>query len=166
MHSRWKTGQKFGKWEIITEPTEEEEGLEKRECSICKQEETQKIEKLSHTHKWEEDNDVPKKAATCTENGSITYKCSKCGETKEDIIPMTGHNFVKDPNGSIEAGCETDGKDHYKCSKCGETKDETRDALGHQFDEQTGICSRCHKQNPAKKPEENTNPETNQSVEN
>ena len=31
---------------------------------------------------------------TCIKEGSVTRKCSKCGDTIEEVIPATGHNFV------------------------------------------------------------------------
>ncbi|MBQ4101139.1 MAG: hypothetical protein IJC83_06310, partial [Oscillospiraceae bacterium] len=33
-------------------------------------------------------------AATCTTDGSIVYKCSKCIFTYTITLPATGHNFV------------------------------------------------------------------------
>lgn len=31
--------------------------------------------------------------ATCTADGSVTYKCSHCGETRKEILNSTGHSF-------------------------------------------------------------------------
>ena len=43
-----------------------------------------------HQHNW--GAGFVTKNATCTENGVLTYLC-KCGETKTEIIPATGHKF-------------------------------------------------------------------------
>ncbi|MBQ7415437.1 MAG: starch-binding protein, partial [Oscillospiraceae bacterium] len=33
-------------------------------------------------------------AATCTSDGSVNYTCSKCGDTKTEVISATGHSYV------------------------------------------------------------------------
>lgn len=32
-------------------------------------------------------------AATCTQDGAITYTCTVCGDTQQEILPATGHNY-------------------------------------------------------------------------
>lgn len=46
---------------------------------------------LEHTHTW--DNGKVTKEATCEETGTKLYTCSECGNTKEEEIPATGHNY-------------------------------------------------------------------------
>ena len=46
----------------------------------------------THEHDWQEQTSLAK-SPTCTEKGSKTYKCSKCGETKVEEIPATGHTW-------------------------------------------------------------------------
>lgn len=57
-------------------------------------------------HAW--NNGTTTKKATCTESGNIEYVCSKCGETRNEIIPALGHTYqngvcircgAKDTNG-------------------------------------------------------------------
>ena len=43
-------------------------------------------------HSWGEG--VVTKAADCLENGEKTFTCSLCFETKTEMIPATGHNYV------------------------------------------------------------------------
>ena len=43
------------------------------------------------------------KEATCTANGTKTYTCTICGNTKTETITKLGHNFVD-----------------YKCTRCGQ----------------------------------------------
>ena len=61
--------------------------------------------------------DVEEIEATCTENGSITKKCSDCGETVTEVVPATGHNpeLIE----AIEASLASYGRKKYKCSTCG-----------------------------------------------
>lgn len=65
--------------------------------------------------------------ATCTENGSETYKCDGCGDSYEKTLNATGHKFSP-------ATCT----EPAKCTKCGVTQGS---ALGHTSGGTT--CSRC-----------------------
>lgn len=49
-------------------------------------------------HTWSE---ISKVGASCAEDGSITYACTKCNATKTDVIPARGHVF--DENGICTA---------------------------------------------------------------
>ena len=80
----------FGEWETIKDATVEEEGLKRRSCSNCSEEETQTIPKLEHNHQYSTVVTAP----TCTEEGYTTYTC-ECGHSYIDgkIAPL-GHNYV------------------------------------------------------------------------
>ncbi len=43
-------------------------------------------------HAWDEGKVT--KEPTCTEEGEIVYTCERCGETKTETLPATGHNYV------------------------------------------------------------------------
>ena len=80
-------------------------------------------------------------AATCTEAGSITYTCSKCGRSYSEVIPATGHTpgAVVTEN-SAAATCTADGSYDtvVYCTACGaELSRETFvvPATGHGWDE-------------------------------
>ena len=63
-----------------------------------------------------------KKDATCTAEGSIHYTCTKCNETKTDIIEKLAHNIVTVVDS--QPTCGAAGKQHQECSVChGERKD-------------------------------------------
>ena len=125
----------------------------------------------THEHDWQEQTSLAK-SPTCTEKGSKTYKCSKCGETKVEEIPATGHTWKihqiaqnkseckcsvcgatkahdlkvvsKDP-----ATCTKKGIIHYVCKDCGKKvrdNDPDAPALGHDWKNQDGMCSRCNAQ--------------------
>lgn len=125
----------------------------------------------THEHDWQEQTSLAK-SPTCIEKGSKTYKCSKCGETKVEEIPATGHTWKihqiatnkseckcsvcgatkahdlkvvsKDP-----ATCTKKGIIHYVCKDCGKKvrdNDPDAPALGHDWKNQNGTCSRCNAQ--------------------
>ena len=88
------------------------------------------LSSLSHDFKTEE---IP---ATCTENGSITNTCTKCGETHVEIINATGHNY-SDWIIDSEPNCTDGGKKHKICSACGDKIEEVIPAKGHSYGEWT-----------------------------
>ena len=125
----------------------------------------------THEHDWQEQTSLTQ-SPTCTEKGSKTYKCFKCGETKVEEIPATGHTWKihqiaqnkseckcsvcgatkahdlkvvsKDP-----ATCTKKGIIHYVCKDCGKKvrdNDPDAPALGHDWKNQDGTCSRCNAQ--------------------
>ena len=125
----------------------------------------------THEHDWQEQTSLAK-SPTCIKKGSKTYKCSKCGETKVEEIPATGHTWKihqiatnkseckcsvcgatkahdlkvvsKDP-----ATCTKKGIIHYVCKDCGKKvrdNDPDTPALGHDWKNQNGTCSRCNAQ--------------------
>ena len=161
-------GHAWGDWVIVTEPTEEAEGLEKRTCSRCGEEESRAIPALSHTHNLQR---TAAKAATCTEAGNIEYwKCSKCGKFYSDeeakneiteaetIVKATGHTEVAIP-GKAATCTETGLTEGKKCSACGKilVAQEEIPVLGHAWGEWVTVtepteeaeglekrtCSRC-----------------------
>ena len=95
-----------------------------------------------------------RKAATCTQKGSVTETCSRCGETKTTELPALGHDFRETSRKATT--CTQKGSVMETCSRCGETKTTELSALGHDFKETsrkvatctqkgnvTETCSRC-----------------------
>ena len=91
-------------------------------------------------HSWDEGTVTT--AATCTQDGVLTYSCTLCGDTDTEVIPAAGHSFE---NGSCtvcgavesctehswddgvvteEESCWLPGTRTYTCTRCGATKDE------------------------------------------
>ncbi|MCM1365065.1 MAG: GBS Bsp-like repeat-containing protein [Faecalibacterium sp.] len=69
----------------------------------------------SHAHSY---TSTVTKAATCTQTGTKTFKCSICGNTYTESIPATGHKAVTDK--AIAATCTSEGKtEGSHCSVCG-----------------------------------------------
>ena len=68
-----------------------------------------------HNHSW--DTGKTTKAATCTDAGVRTYKCTVCGSTKTESISATGHKWgawvtTKEPTTTAT------GREERKCSVC------------------------------------------------
>ena len=83
-------------------------------------------------HSW--DSGKVTEAATCKKEGTKTYTCKNCGETKTESIPKTEHQW---DNGKVtkEATCKEEGSKTYTCSICGDTKTEVIPKKDHTWDE-------------------------------
>ena len=110
-HTEIKNGEEphiFGNWIVTKEATEDEEGSRKHVCTVCSFEESEAIEKLPHTHKfdnetWTSDESTHWHPATCEhtdikngeephtfgegveENEGTAFTCTTCGY--KDIRP-------------------------------------------------------------------------------
>ena len=62
-------------------------------------------------------------------DGSITYKCSPCGETRTEVIKAAGKHSEEIAS-QTPATCLVDGSITYKCSACGESRTEVIKATG------------------------------------
>lgn len=99
------------------------------------------------------------KAASCKEDGVMTYRCTLCGAEKTEIIGKTMDHVFGDWETVRAATCTADGERKHTCSVCGETKRETIAATAHKFGNwtvtkeatctedgvQTRACSVCGK---------------------
>lgn len=109
----------------------------------------------SHEHSFGEGTTI--KELTCTQDGEIDYKCSKCGYIKKEITKATGHEWGEWKI-TLAQTCTTDGKEERICSKCSEKEERTLKATGHKSetvgakaptckeDGYTGneVCKVCH----------------------
>ena len=86
------------------------------------------IKKGSATEKSDHDWKVTsEEKATCEKDGSKTYTCADCGETKTEMIQSTGHRF-SDWQTVKENDVFSDAVQKRTCSICG--KEETRTISG------------------------------------
>ena len=83
----------------------------------------------SHEHSYGEGKVV--KSLTCTQDGEIDYKCSKCGYIKKEITKATGHEWGEWQT-TLAQTCTTDGKEERICSKCSKKEERTLKATGHK----------------------------------
>lgn len=81
------------------------------------------------------------KKATCTEDGVITYTCTKCNESYTEKIPATGHKY----NDVVtEASCDKGGYTFHTCANCGDTyKDDFTAPTGHKYTKTTVKQASC-----------------------
>lgn len=69
-------------------------------------------------------------APSCTEDGKTVSVCKSCGDTKESILPATGHGFTPKVT---EATCESEGYTEFVCT-CGHSyKTDLTSAKGHDY---------------------------------
>ena len=71
-------------------------------------------EEKIHVHTWDEGTVT--KAASCTEDGEVVYKCA-CGEKKTQVIKATGHKLVET---IVDSTYLKKGSVTVKCSECEE----------------------------------------------
>jgi len=101
-------------------------------------------------HKWDEGRVIVK--ATCTEAGTMQYKCEKCRKEKTKEIPATGHD-IHSKHGK-KPTCTKDGRTSSKfCTKCETVIEESKKipATGHSYTEKVNkkkhviihICKNC-----------------------
>ena len=81
---------------------------------------------------WEE---TERTEATCTADGKIVYTNSITGDTKEESLPATGHDY--EITETADATCTEDGANTYTCKVCGDTYEEAIPAAGHAEGEWT-----------------------------
>ena len=125
-------------------------------CSVCNTVLVAQEEIPALGHDW--DSNEITKAATCTEEGEMTYTCGRCNETRTEAIPATGHTEVVDA--AVAPTCIEPGKtEGSHCSVCGDVivAQEEIPALGHDWDDNeitkaatctedgvlTYFCARC-----------------------
>ena len=95
----------------------------------------------SHEHSFGEGTTI--KELTCTQDGEIDYKCSKCGYIKKKITKATGHEWGEWKT-TLAQTCTTDGKEERICSKCSEKEERTLKATGHEWGEwKTTLAKTC-----------------------
>ena len=84
----------------------------------------------THTHTW--DAGTVKTEPTCVKNGVKEYRCTECGEIKEERIYATGHSYGEGEV-TTDPKCEDTGVRTFTCTVCGATVTEDVDAIGHDY---------------------------------
>lgn len=87
-------------------------------CTVCGEIVKEREEIAALGHDWIVSHRDYNCEETCTEDGYGDWKCSRCDETKRDVIPATGHDMVK--TDAVAATCTADGtNEYYTCNNCG-----------------------------------------------
>lgn len=127
-------------------PTCTAKGLTEGEhCLVCDTvlKKQQNVPATGHT--W--DKGKVTKAATCKEDGVMSFKCSECGATKTESIPkLTTHTYNA---GKVTktATCKEAGVKTFTCTVCGATKTEPIAKLTtHTYKD--GKCTVCGAADP------------------
>lgn len=103
-------------------------------CYASGQQPVQLYKLVPGDHEHVEGDGIVTKAATCKENGEMTYKCTICGEVvRTDVITKTTEHSFNAGEITTAATCTTTGVKTFTCTVCGETKTEEIEALGHDF---------------------------------
>ena len=119
----------------VVEPDCTHDGGVRGTCTVCKTHDVV-IPALGHNFK-----ETLRKAATCTQKGSVTETCSRCGETKTTELPALGHDFQEK---TVAATCTAKGRWSVVCTRCGAVKSEQEiPALGHDFKETSRKAATC-----------------------
>ena len=111
-----------GTWNVVKTPTCSEEGEEEIICTVCGQNDTRAIAKLSHTEEI-----IPAVPASCTSTGLTEgKKCSVCQTVtvNQEVVPALDHDW-SDWTEIAAPTCTTPGTESRSCSRCAAT--ETRE---------------------------------------
>ena len=134
---------------LITKPTCTEQGYTTHTCRYCDESYVDSYVDATG-HSW--NDGVVTKEPTEQETGVLTYTCTKCGDTRTEVIPVLDHvhSYVATVTNPT---CTEQGYTTHTCT-CGDSyKDSYVDALGHDWSEPyysdefaTGYgrkCNRC-----------------------
>ena len=103
-----KAGHTFGSWQIVTEPTIDSEGLEKRVCSKCGAEETRAISKLEPVQVTDVELDITQKALNVGDTFTLTATVKPDNATDKSVTWSSSNTSVAtvDENGVVTAVTE------------------------------------------------------------
>ena len=79
-------------------------------------------------------------APTCTEDGSVTTKCTVCGEQTMEVVKALGHDYACV---TTEATCGKDGSKVYTCGNCADTYTEVLPATGSHVYQTVTVEATC-----------------------
>ena len=130
-------------WTVVQKATDKLCGIEESTCSVCGEKQLRTTDPIGD-HNFVEDI-ATKKAATCTEDGSVTMKCTAhtdCGVTYEKVLPKLGHDMkAGEP---VAATCEHEGYTDYTCARCDHSyRIVTEAKKAHTLEIKTEAASSC-----------------------
>ena len=159
-------GYKTGLWhgdhiaqfaDTVVDPTCTKQGYTHHACTVkgCTYAPVDDTYVAATDHTWVKTQTYP---ASCTEQGTVFYKCSACGATRTEKIAALGHDLSR-CDLVPDATCTKPGRVVGTCARCGVQIDEVIPAKGHDYsyaDVHTdptctepghykGTCPRCGK---------------------
>ena len=159
-------GYKTGLWhgdhiaqfaDTVVDPTCTKQGYTHHACTVkgCTYAPVDDTYVAATDHTWVKTQTYP---ASCTEQGTVFYKCSACGATRTEKIAALGHDLSR-CDLVPDATCTKPGRVVGTCARCGVQIDEVIPAKGHDYsyaDVRTdptctesghykGTCPRCGK---------------------
>lgn len=162
------TGHAWGPWQTVVEPTCESSGVERRVCETdTSHVEERVVGPLSSdgSHAWVE---IERDDATCTENGWVRYRCSRCGDEKTDVLDALGHDWgawtvireaTTDSEGLERRTCAHDARHVEERSIPKITQTDTREGSEPTANPQVSSSSVAVKPEVAPQPEPDSKPE-------
>ena len=147
-------GHSYGDWTVTLEPDCTTTGTQKRTCAVCGHVHTGTVAALGHNYV----GTIVR--PTCTEQGYMSYECTRCKDTyKDSYTDALGHTWVdatctepktcsvcKITEGearghsygewttTIAATCTAEGKKVRTCVRCDDQETQTILALGHFYE--------------------------------
>ena len=114
----------------VVDPTCTEQGYTHHACTVkgCTYAPVDDTYVAATDHTWVKTQTYP---ASCTEQGTVFYKCSACGATRTEKIAALGHDLSRCD--LFPATCTKPGRVVGTCARCGVKIDEVIPAKGHDY---------------------------------
>ena len=133
-------GYKTGLWhgdhiaqfaDTVVAPTCTKQGYTHHACTVkgCTYAPVDDTYVAATDHTWVKTQTYP---ASCTEQGTVFYKCSACGATRTEKIAALGHDLSR-CDLVPDATCTKPGRAVGTCARCGVQIDEVIPAKGHDY---------------------------------
>ena len=133
-------GYKTGLWhgnhiaqfaDTVVDPTCTKQGYTHHACTVkgCTYAPVDDTYVAATDHTWVKTQTYP---ASCTEQGTVFYKCSACGATRTEKIAALGHDLSR-CDLLPDATCTKPGRAVGTCARCGVKIDEVIPAKGHDY---------------------------------
>ena len=133
-------GYKTGLWhgdhiaqfaDTVVDPTCTKQGYTHHACTVkgCTYAPVDDTYVAATDHTWVKTQTYP---ASCTEQGTVFYKCSACGATRTEKIAALGHDLSR-CDLVPDATCTKPGRVVGTCARCGVQIDEVIPAKGHDY---------------------------------
>ena len=144
-------GYKTGLWhgdhiaqfaDTVVAPTCTKQGYTHHACTVkgCTYAPVDDTYVAATDHTWVKTQTFP---ASCTEQGTVFYKCSGCGATRTEKIAALGHDLSR-CDLVPDATCTKPGRVVGTCARCGVQIDEVIPAKGHDYSyAETSVAPTC-----------------------